>query len=75
MEKAIIGLGNPGIKYELTRHNIGWMVLERLDFCQRIGVDGKIQRSFCKKGRHMFSKAIGLYEFKRGECNAFDQFF
>ena len=26
--KAIIGLGNPGKKYELTRHNIGFMIID-----------------------------------------------
>lgn len=28
--KIIIGLGNPGEKFELTRHNVGFMILDKI---------------------------------------------
>lgn len=34
--RLIVGLGNPGIKYEHTRHNIGFMILEKI--AQKRGV-------------------------------------
>ncbi len=39
MKKVVVGLGNPGSKYENSRHNIGWMVLDRL--ADRHGATGK----------------------------------
>lgn len=42
--KVIVGLGNPGKKYENTRHNIGFMILDKL--AQHYNLSFKEDRKF-----------------------------
>ena len=51
--KIIIGLGNPGKKYENTRHNAGFMVMDALaDLCDLSFDQEKFSSSFAKGKVH-----------------------
>jgi len=59
MIKLFAGLGNPGREYGNTRHNVGWMVLDRL--AEELGIDfskekfkGKVAELRADDGRKIF---------------------
>ena len=56
--KLIVGLGNPGIEYEKTRHNTGFLLIDR--FCEKTGL--KLDKNKCKANygiyRHKGEKII-----------------
>lgn len=49
--KLIVGLGNPGVRYRFSRHNIGFLVLDQLAKHCDIDVSTKKLSSYVGKGK------------------------
>ena len=54
----VVGLGNPGIRYEMTRHNIGWLALDQLRFYEELAWREKFKGLFATRGSVRFLKPM-----------------
>ena len=59
--KLIVGLGNPGKKYEKTRHNMGFMVLDLFSEISKIDVDKEVFNGLLGRGR-VFDQDVLLFK-------------
>jgi peptidyl-tRNA hydrolase, PTH1 family len=56
--KIIVGLGNPGREYHFTRHNIGFLALERISEELNIGITSRKLNGLIGEGRFRGEKII-----------------
>lgn len=57
----IVGLGNPGKKYEHTRHNMGFEVIDLLSDLSQIDVDKEVFNGLLGRGK-IFDKDVMLFK-------------
>lgn len=58
--KIIVGLGNPGLRYEITRHNVGFMILDLLGDGLHLSFSKLAHFSKIAEGRFQNEKIILL---------------
>jgi PTH1 family peptidyl-tRNA hydrolase len=56
--KMVVGLGNPGVRYEMTKHNLGFMALELLSDRLGIPISRTKHGAFIGEGRALGIRVV-----------------
>lgn len=68
----LVGLGNPGADYHLTRHNVGFLFLDHLASVNGWRIDSLKMQGLFAQGRHRSSQLFLVkpqtYMNRSGEC-------
>ena len=72
VEYLVVGLGNPGSKYDGTRHNTGFMAIDRIAEKAGVQIDrlkfkGLLRARGGRREKHPAAQALYLYEPLRAE--------
>ena len=59
--KLLVGLGNPGKKYEGTRHNMGFMAIDLLSDVSKIDIDREAFQGMLGRGK-IFDQDVMLFK-------------
>lgn len=60
MDSLVVGLGNPGREYENTRHNIGWLAIDKLPFARDLSWREKFKGLYAQRSLASGDKAVFL---------------
>ena len=66
--KVIVGLGNPGKKYDNTRHNIGFEALDYIADKEGISINTGKHKALI--GKSPSCETTDIYELKRGKSSS-----
>ncbi len=72
--KVIVGLGNPGKKYDNTRHNIGFEALDYIADKEGISINTGKHKALIElviwEEKKSFCETTDIYELKRGKSSS-----